>query len=165
MRKVKIAIAKTPILGRFLLILYRAKTAFAYFQGPLSNLFRWLLTSKETTNFTYDLEETNKRYLASLIADITNQRYDVIMAYIRETETDNELRTHISDSTQKNDLAFIADEEVRFGRRVGWYALTRVLKPKIVIETGVDKGLGACLLTAALKRNAQEGHEGRYFGD
>lgn len=164
MRKLKIAIAKTPILGRFLLLLYRAKTGFAYFLGPLSNLFSWLFTSKETTNFTYDLEENNKRYLASLISDITNQGYDVIANYMREIETDAKLRKHISDSIQKSDLAFIADREVRFGRRIGWYALTRALKPKIVIETGVDKGLGACLLTAALKRNAQEGYEGRYFG-
>ena len=33
-----------------------------------------------------------------------------------------------------------------------------------MVETGVDKGLGACLLTAALRRNATENHEGRYFG-
>jgi predicted O-methyltransferase YrrM len=58
----------------------------------------------------------------------------------------------------------MADKEARYGRRVGWYALTRVLKPRIIVETGVDKGLGACLLTAALKRNAQEKHKGRYFG-
>jgi hypothetical protein len=32
------------------------------------------------------------------------------------------------------------------------------------VETGVDKGLGSCLLTAALKRNKQEGYEGRYYG-
>ena len=120
--------------------------------------------SKETTNFTYDLEEINKRYLASLIAYIANKKVDVIMSYIKEIETDSELRTHIADAIIKSDLAFVADKDVRFGRRVGWYAFTRALKPKIIIETGVDKGLGACILTAALKRNHQEGYEGRYYG-
>jgi predicted O-methyltransferase YrrM len=47
---------------------------------------------------------------------------------------------------------------------VGWYALVRALKPKVVIETGVEKGLGACVLSAALLRNKAEGHPGTYYG-
>ena len=164
MGKLKRNIAKMPIIGRFLLILYRGKIAFAYFQGPLLNLLRWLFSSRETTNFTYDLEKTNKRYLAALIAGMTNEKYDVIMGYIKELDADNDLHKHVENSIAKSDLAFIADKKVHFGRRLGWYAITRVLKPKIVIETGVDKGLGACVLTAALRRNAQEGYKGRYFG-
>lgn len=88
-------IVNTPFLGRFLLILYRARTSLTYFHKPLSRLLIWLFKSKETTNFTYDLEETNKRYLASLIADITNERFDVILSFINEIDEDNELRAHI----------------------------------------------------------------------
>ena len=58
----------------------------------------------------------------------------------------------------------MADKTAYFARRVGWYALARALRPKTIIETGVDKGLGACVLTAALKRNNEEGYEGRYYG-
>ncbi len=158
------SLAQTPVLGRFLLLLFRAKTGFGYFLRPLGNFFRWLFVSRETTNFTYDLEETNKQYLASLIADVTGEKFDVIMAYIDEIEADHKLRAHISEATSASDWAFMADKQVRFGRRVGWYAFARALKPKTIIETGVDKGLGACLLTAALMRNSQEGFEGRYFG-
>jgi predicted O-methyltransferase YrrM len=164
MRKLKRAIARTPILGHALLVVFRTKTAIGYFLRPLPNLVKWLFKSKEITNFTYDLEENNKRYLASLIADIANIEFSVAMAYIKEIEEDRELRKHIADATAKSDLAFMADKEVRFGRRIGWYALTRALKPKTVIETGVDKGMGSCVLTAALKRNKEEGHEGRYYG-
>ena len=32
------------------------------------------------------------------------------------------------------------------------------------METSVDKGLGACVLTAALIRNSKEGYPGRYYG-
>jgi len=164
MKQKNIVIAKTPILGRSLLFLYRAKSGFGYFLRPLSNLFKWLFVSNEVTNYTYDLEDANKLYLASLIADITNEKFDVIVAYIKEIEADSDLRMHIADATIRSDLAFMADKEVRFGRRIGWYALTRALKPKTIIETGVDKGLGSCLLSAALKRNNQEGYEGRYYG-
>lgn len=47
---------------------------------------------------------------------------------------------------------------------MGWYAIVRAVKPHVVVETGVDKGLGACVLTAALERNASEGHHGYYYG-
>lgn len=158
------AVIAAPIIGRFLLIFYRANTAFKYFQKPLINLFKWLLISKEITNFTYDLEAINKRYLASLIAYITDEKIDVITTYIHEIEADLDLRTHIINAIAESDMAYIADKEVHLGRRVGWYAFVRALKPKIIVETGVDKGLGSCVLTAALKKNKQEGYEGWYYG-
>jgi len=58
----------------------------------------------------------------------------------------------------------LRDIEVGFGRREGWYALVRALKPKVVVETGVHHGVGACVLTAALMKNAEEGYAGRYYG-
>ncbi len=127
-------------------------------------LIKWLFTSRETTNFTYDLEENNKRYLASLIADVLNMEVRTIESYIAEIAEDEELRRHIARMVASSDLAFVADEEVRFGRRIGWYAFARALKPRVIVETGVDKGLGSCVLTAALKRNKEEGHEGKYYG-
>src|SRR6185369_8163033 len=57
-----------------------------------------------------------------------------------------------------------ADPVAHYSRRLGWYALVRAIKPKIVVETGVDQGLGACVLTAALMKNHQEGYAGYYYG-
>jgi predicted O-methyltransferase YrrM len=51
-----------------------------------------------------------------------------------------------------------------FGRRLGWYAVARAIKPGTVVETGVERGHGAVILCAALMRNATEGHPGRYYG-
>ena len=76
MKSLKMTIAKTLFPGCSLHFFCRAKTGFGYFKKPLSNLFKWLFISKETTNFTYDLEETNKRYLASLISDIVNEKFE-----------------------------------------------------------------------------------------
>ena len=136
--------------GRPVRFLFRAKTAIGYFYRPLTNLFKWLIKSQEITNFTYDLEKSNKNHLASLIANLTNIKLSLVMGYIKEIEEDMELKKHITETTAKNNLHFLADNKVNYGRRIGWYAFVRILKPKIVIETGIDKGLGACLLTAAL---------------
>lgn len=99
-----------------------------------------------------------------MIAGITNIHFNRIMSYIKELEGDSELLNHISTQAKKSKFAFRTDKDVKFGRRVGWYAIARAIKPGIIIETGVDKGLGSCVLTAALKRNKEEGYEGRYLG-
>ncbi|MEO0532745.1 MAG: class I SAM-dependent methyltransferase [Cyanobacteria bacterium P01_A01_bin.123] len=164
MRRLKLTIARTPFLGYAILLVFRANLAIGYFKKPILNLLRWLLKSKETTNFTFDLEDRNKRHLASLIADVANIEFDVVTQYLEEVEQDEILKKHISDATAKSDWQFIADKEARFGRRVGWYAFVRALKPRVVVETGVDKGLGACVLASALKRNKEEGYEGKYYG-
>jgi hypothetical protein len=80
--------------------------------------------------------------LASLISDVLNIEHSVIGGYFNELERDNELRRHLLDMTAKSDLKFIADHKVEYGRRIGWYAFARSLKPRIIIETVVDKGLG-----------------------
>lgn len=142
----------------------RARVAFGYYAEPLRQLARWLLTSRETTNFTYDLEDRNRRYLAAQLADILEIGYEEALDHILELEQDDALREHIRSSTRAAARADTADPEARFGRRLGWYVFARVLKPRVVVETGVEKGLGACVLTAALKRNAAEGHAGVYYG-
>jgi predicted O-methyltransferase YrrM len=50
--------------------------------------------------------------------------------------------------------------EPRYGRRLGWYALVRATRPRVVVETGVDRGLGTAVIAAALMRNAKEGYPG-----
>ena len=161
---VKRRIAKVPILGRTILAALRARAAVGYLYAPLFNFSRWLFTSKETTNFTYDLEEHNKRYLTSMLAFILNVNFTTIETYITEIEQDVRLKRHIADMTAKSELAFMADAQVRFGRRIGWYAIARAIKPRVVVETGVDKGLGSCVLTAALQKNKEEGFDGKYYG-
>ena len=157
-------IAKIPVLGWTILAAFRAKIALGYLHAPLLNFSRWLLTSRETTNFTYDLEEHNRLYLASMLSDILNVNFSTIETYITEIESNDRLKRHIADMTANSDLAFMADAQVRFGRRIGWYATARALKPRVIVETGVDKGLGSCILTAALRKNKEEGFDGKYYG-
>jgi predicted O-methyltransferase YrrM len=84
--------------------------------------------------------------------------------YLDELDDDQILHGHIKMTTATSPYARIADPEPRYGRRAGWYAIARLMKPTVVVETGVDKGLGACVLTAALLLNTEEGHPGHYFG-
>ncbi len=160
----KLTLVRTPFVGPVALHVYRMRTALSYYYTPLLNIVKWLFRSSEHTNLTYDLERNNERYLASLIAHLVDGDYSTILGYMDEAKGDSELKRHIENATVASPLASLADREARFGRRLGWYAFVRAMKPRVVIETGVDKGLGACLLCAALIRNGEEGSGGRYFG-
>jgi predicted O-methyltransferase YrrM len=130
----------------------------------LGQILRWLFTSREDTNFTYNLTADNKLYLANMVSVITGASVEAVQELFREVETDDVLRQHILTKTRASQYRIVADNRVEFGRRLGWYALVRLQKPSVVIETGVDKGLGAVLLCSALLRNRAEGKSGRYFG-
>ncbi len=72
--------------------------------------------------------------------------------------------THILSETAKSEFGRYVDKEIRFGKRLGWQTFARIMKPKVVIETGIDNGLGSVVLCAALLKNKEEGFEGRYYG-
>jgi len=90
--------------------------------------------------------------------------YATAAGYIREIEEDENVRRHVLQRVKNGPKRRASDETCAFGRRVGWYAFVRMLKPRVVVETGVDKGLGSVVLCAALMRNQAEGFPGQYFG-
>jgi predicted O-methyltransferase YrrM len=83
-------------------------------------------------------------------------------SYIDELRTDKAIVAHYQSARARSRIK--ADPLPLWGRRLGWYALTRALKPRLIVETGVHFGLGALAFTSALMRNSAEGHPGRYIG-
>lgn len=163
-RGLRTRLSRTPIVGGASRFLYRSVSGGRHVMRPMPEFVKWLFTSREYTNYTYDLEERNKRHLAAFVADVVDRPYSEMLGHIRELEEDSELRTSIARGVSEASDGRAADADMPFGRRLGWYAVVRAVKPKIVVETGVEKGLGACVLTEALRRNSEEGHEGRYVG-
>ncbi len=151
-------------IGRILLIPFRVKLALTYFVPQLRRLAWWTFASREFTNFTFDITTENCEYLAHMITLVTGVPYSAAMTYLREIREDEDVKRYVIERTQASSLRFSSDPRCEFGRRIGWYAFVRILKPNIVVETGVDKGLGAIVLCAALLRNATEGFAGRYLG-
>jgi len=138
----------------------RRALAHGYYTDKLQAIERWLDESNEVTNLTYDLTEMNARYLAAFVEAVTGCQRARAAGFIDELGADVELARHIRATTEASPHRATADPQARYGRRAGWYAVVRALRPRLVVETG----LGACVLAAALARNAAEGHPGRYVG-
>lgn len=122
---------------------------------------RWLLTSREHHNYTYDLTSLSRHHLAWFVSVVCDVPVKKVRAYMAEIESDDKLRHHIEQTTAQAARRGLADKKVRYARRIGWYAIVRARRPQHIVETGTDKGLGSCVLAAALLRNAAEGHPGR----
>jgi predicted O-methyltransferase YrrM len=151
-------------VGRVMLVPFRFKGAMSVTLPKVAQGVGWTFRSREHYNYSYELEPLNVDYLAAFVSVISGQDFAVVRGYIREIENDQELRRHVVELNSRTRERYVADREARFGRRMGWYALVRATKPKVVVETGVDKGLGSVVLAAALRRNAGEGRAGKLFG-
>lgn len=159
----KSVLLKTSI-GRLLLVPVRWVRALGYYAPQLKHTIVWAATSREFANFTYDITEENREYMAHTISAVTGASYSRVIGYFCEIQEDEGLKRHVAEGIQRSRMRHSADPRCELGRRVGWYAFVRILKPQVVVETGVDKGLGALTLCAALMRNAGEGYPGRYLG-
>jgi hypothetical protein len=142
--------------------LLRRRIVARYQKPRIKTARSWIWKRTEDSNFYYDLTPSNRGDLANLIAFVTGKTVPEIKGYIQELSSNEELRDHIS-STWKAD-SNLKDAIVGFGRREGWYALIRALKPELVVETGVSHGVGACVIATALLQNRREGHDGKYLG-
>lgn len=146
------------------LIPWRFKCAMSVALKPVGRAVEWTFKSREHYNYSYELEPLNVDYLASYVSVVTGDSFANVRNYIREIETDQALRDHVVRLNAASKERYVADREARFGRRMGWYAMIRATKPRLVIETGVDKGLGSCVIAAALLRNLNEGRPGDLIG-
>jgi predicted O-methyltransferase YrrM len=150
--------------GRLVLIPFRFFfVAFPYGLRQFAAMLRWAFASKEHYNHTYHLTELNLKYLASYIAVVSGHKVSEIQNYLRELEQDEALRALLRERTLARPDRHNSDVEPRYGRRLGWYALVRATKPRVIVETGVDRGLGTAVLAAALMRNAKEGYPGLVY--
>lgn len=141
---------------------FRRAIAMSYYRETLAAIDKWVRQDKETSNFYYRLTPLNRDQLAQMIAAVTGEIYEKIVRYFDELESDSGLRRHLEQALRGAEYG--KDIEIEYARRLGWYAFVRVLKPRVVVETGVDHGVGSCVLASALLRNIEEGHPGRYYG-
>jgi predicted O-methyltransferase YrrM len=112
---------------------------------PLTAL-RYLVSGRETSNFTYEI--ANRDELAAVVAGALDAPQEEIRSLIAEADADADLRLRLQG-------------RALFGRRLGWYAALRWRKPALAVETGTADGLGTALLARAIERNAEDGAPGR----
>ena len=150
--EVRRRIASSP-LARVAALPYRIGAVAQHNAAVASQSVRWLVNSREHTNYTYGLTPLNLEHLAWWAAYVAAAPVQDCRSWIAEILTDRDLQEHAYRRSVSSGRRGLTDEKLRIGRRAGWYAVIRALKPKHVVETGTDKGLGSLVIAAALLRN------------
>ncbi len=148
--------------GRLLRICRRYVVARRHYASQLKMIRSWCFKDTEDDNFYYDLTDLNVEHFKYSIAAVAKVDPGVVQGYIDEIKNDSWVRDFITEGLRTSH--YQKDIKFEFSRRIGWYAFARILKPKLIVETGVHHGIGACVLTRALMKNKEEGYEGKYFG-
>jgi Methyltransferase domain len=124
-------------------------------RDPLTVL-GFIVLDPEVDTFTYDL--ANEHELVNVTARALGIAPKRVAALFDEARDDPLLGAGLARRVR---WRFDFKQRVRFGRRYAWYAIARVLRPEVIVETGIKDGLGSVLLLRALQRNAAEGAPGR----
>ena len=119
-------------------------------------VLRHVLVDPEVDNYTYELENADET--APFVAEALGVPLEEAQRYVHEAETDPELNEEL---TRRVRWRFSTKRRIPLGRRVIWYAIVRLTRPQLMVECGVQEGLGSLVLLRALERNAAEGAEGR----
>ena len=154
---------KNLFFKRLLFFFIKREFAYGYYKNKLSLINRWSWLDNERSNFYYDITDLNKEHLAQTIALVTQTKFDEVIPYFEELLNDKYLFNHF-EKCLKEMPSYGTEIKFSYGRRIGWYAFVRILKPNLIIETGVDKGVGSCVISSALMRNKSEGFIGEYIG-
>ena len=150
--KLRRRIATTPI-ARGAALPLRTMAVARYDARLIGRSLDWLMHSRETTNYTYDLDPLNRDQLCWFVSAVTGAEIGQVRAWTQELDKDEDLIDQMTRRLSSNPFRRICATEPHLARRFGWYALVRATEPDHVVETGTHLGLGSCVIAAALLRN------------
>ena len=153
---------KIPVLSEPLRVYERRQRAITPYKEKLKLAKTWSFKHTEFSNYYYDLTARNQKDLAFLVSFITKVPHALVEDFHLEVIENKVMKKIFLDFQRTN--PDLRDSNLSLARRLGWYSLLRVTKPKLVVETGVHHGIGALAICAALKKNYEEGFEGHYLG-
>lgn len=150
--KLRRRLAVSPI-GRGAALPLRTLAVARYDARLIGRSLDWLVRSRETTNYTYDLDSLNRDQLCWFVSAVTGAEIGQVRAWMQELEKNEDLIGQLTERLASNPLRRICATEPHWARRYGWYALIRATEPDLVVETGTHLGLGSCIIAAALLQN------------
>jgi hypothetical protein len=135
----------------------RASGPGAWAGRPLRQA-RYVLFDPEVDSFTYALANADE--LAEVLAELLGCDPAEVRARIDEGLSELELGDNLARDIGWRGFAQKRRPQLPSHHLAAW-AIARIRKPSLVVETGILNGLGSRTILCALERNAEEGAPGR----
>jgi hypothetical protein len=150
-------------VGRVALIPYRFRHTVSLAKRSWGDYWRWLFLDREVTNYSYYITNASRRSLAEFVDRVSGRARGSAWhdweSFAREGR--HELCQRVAAATRRNTYRWSQNPTVRIDQRLLYYLLVRAVQPRTVFQSGTARGVGACLVAAALRENARDGHPGR----
>lgn len=137
--------------------LTKARKARAFGWSARTHPAGWLrevVLSPEVDTYTYAL--ANRDELAAVLADALDVPTGAALAVLDEADAEPELGARLTRDLRHRVL-WSKRRPALAGHHLSMWAAVRLLRPRVVVETGILDGLGSRTVLAALARNAAEG--------
>ena len=119
----------------------------------LNKSITWLFTSREFTNFLYEITSLNRNHMIGAISSITDKSILEVEKYFIEFENDQQFKINLDKKARNTPRHHELLLPIPIARRIVWYCLIRITRPGTVVETGTEKGLGSLIIQRALDMN------------
>lgn len=147
------------IFKSFKFLISKINVFLRYKKKKIWFALKWVFSGNEISNFTYEIK--NYKEILDIVKVITNINHNELEKILKEIDPKNKEFRDFFSKYYFEDFS----NKIFFGRRIVWYLLVRTLKPEIVIESGVARGLGSGLLIYALYKNKLDfGTENQFIG-
>ena len=151
-----VSVARPSFITRLIDQRTKRRVVDSYLGPQRAAAREWTRSVGAPDNFYYGLTARNTEHLISLLAVVFSQPQERVREIAEELP--------VADSIQAAAHSLNINPVRLYGRRLGWYLVARLVHPTLVVETGVHDGIGAVILSEALRRNALEGTPGCYRG-
>jgi hypothetical protein len=112
---------------------------------------KFVFTDPEVESHSFEL--TNENELCEFLARMLDVPINRVQMVLQEAKSDSILN-------RNRGFSLYRKRRPPVGRRLSWYIIARITRPKFVVETGIYDGLGSETLLRALQINASEGFPG-----
>lgn len=153
-------IKKLPVAYTIYRLYKAAAESFRYSK----KVFKYAINSKETATFTYKLTEENEEYLINVTAQVTGVESSVVKNYFKELYENQQFQSEIIRHLKESPYRMKKDKRCDFGNKAALYAMTRIARPRVIVENGVEAGFTSAVFCEALFQNKKEGFPGEFIG-
>jgi predicted O-methyltransferase YrrM len=151
-RNIRNFIFKSGLI-RLVAFFLRVKTIFQFNLSNLLKSLSWLIKTEEFTNYMYEISAINRNQMIGAVSQISKLPISEVEEYFIELETDFEFADQLKEKGKKLKRRYELIFPIPYARRIVWYALVRIFKPNVVVESGTEKGLGSLIINRALEKN------------
>jgi predicted O-methyltransferase YrrM len=151
-RNIRNFIFKSGLI-RLIAFFIRVKTIFQFNLNNLLKSVIWLIKTEEFTNYMYEISAINRNQMIGAVSQVSKLPISEVEEYFIELETDIEFAEQLKGKGEKLKRRYELIFPIPYARRIVWYALVRIFKPNVVVESGTEKGLGSLIINRALEKN------------